>query len=332
MLVGKDGVLPLPWLRNALDQAALLPGHALLLFGGDGRGLLELVMSHAQATLCAHDEPAARPCGRCEECHLVQTHIHPDLHVLMPAALKATLKWQGGSDDEAHEKGTKPSQDIRIDEMRMAVDWGSRTVARARAKVMVVHPATRMNSITANALLKTLEEPPGLLKLILTARHPGDLLPTIASRCQHLHLPLPTRPEALAWLAAQGVVDAEVLLDAAGGEPVAARDMAAQGIDARAWRDLPARVKRGDAAALAGWSVVAGVDALSKLCHDSMCAAAGAEPRYFEVKVIPKGASWEALRQWSMELMALAAKADHPWQAALALDALVSRASRVWSP
>lgn len=328
--VGPDGVLPLPWLGATLRQAVAQQGHALLLHGGEGRGLLPLAMSLAQATLCSHDDAGARPCGRCDDCHYVQTHVHPDLHVLVPDALRLELEWPETAEFEGRERTSKPSKEIRIEGMRTAIDWGTRSVARARAKVMVVHPASSMNGITANSLLKTLEEPAGKLKLILTAAHRGDLLPTLVSRCQHVMLPLPLRDVALAWLTRQGVADADVMLNAAGGEPVAAQAMAAQGVDASLWRQLPERVRRGDAAALAGWSVAAAVDALGKLCHDAMCVAAGAPTRYFDAANVPSGAHWTSLRQWSLELARIARHADHPWQAPLAIDALVIQAARAW--
>ncbi len=329
MFVGPDGELPLPWLRPTLAMAAAQKGHAVLLHGGQGRGLLELAMTLAQRLLCSADVQE-RPCGRCAECHLIGTHIHPDLHVLMPAALKEAVAWQSAGDGDERERGTKPSQEIRIDDMRAAIDWGTRSVSRARLKVLVVHPASSMNAVTANALLKTLEEPAGQLQLILTASSPGDLLPTLASRCQHVRLPMPSPSESLHWLKLQGVADAQTLLQAAGGEPLAARDLAAAGVDAALWRGLPARIQRGDATVLAGWSVATAVDALFKLCHDAMCVAADAPTRYFEAATVPGGASWDALRLWSIELGQTARHAEHPWQAALAIEALVSRASRAW--
>jgi DNA polymerase III subunit delta' len=363
MLVGPDAKLPLPWLLEPLTQGLALRGHALLLHGGEGRGLMELAMTMAQALLCSHpasdkhrgaDSVPGVPCGTCGECHLVQLHTHPDLHLLMPAALRETVGWRADADDDTRDRSTKPSQDIRVDEVRAAIDWGTRSVARARLKVLVVHPATSMNNTTANALLKTLEEPPGLLRILLTARSPTELLPTIASRCQHLRVAAPPSEQAVAWLQAQGVADAATLLQAAGGEPLTARDMAAAGIDAESWSRIPAAVWRGDAGVFAGWSVALCVDALAKLCHDLMCVAAGGAPRYFSAAMLKpvkaagaamlagrdalvatgqpsaSSPSWEALRLWSIELLQMSRHADHPWQAPLAVDAMVSRGSRVW--
>lgn len=333
IVVGPDGQLPLPWLAEPLKHAVAQRGHALLLHGGEGRGLFELAMTTAQALLCAQPFDGWRPCGTCEDCHLVQTQVHPDLNVLVPAALRPGLGWRVDADDDegdAKESKAKPSQEIRIPELRAAIDWSTLSVARDRVKLLVIHPATRMNPITANALLKTLEEPPGKLQLVLTARSPRALLPTIASRCQHLRVAPPDRAAAMAWLEAQGVKDADVLLRAA-GEPLLARDLAAQGIDAAAWERLPAAVRRGDGSVFAGWPLPAVVDALCKLCHDAMCIGAGDEARYFDTKSVPRGASWPALRAWSIDLTTAASQSAHPWHALLAVDALVFRASRVWA-
>ncbi len=333
IVVGPDGQLPLPWLDEPLARAIGQRGHALLLHGGEGRGLFELAMTTAQALLCSQPVDGHRPCGTCTDCHLVQTQVHPDLNVLVPAAMRPVLGWRVAADDddgEGKETKAKPSQEIRIAELRAAIDWSTLSVARDRSKVLVIHPATRMNAITANALLKTLEEPPGKLRLVLTARSPRALLPTIASRCQHLRIAPPDRDTALAWLEAQGVNDADALLRAA-GEPLLARDLAVQGLDAATWQRVPAAVRRGDGSVFAGWPLPAVVDALCKLCHDAMCVGAGEPARYFDTKWVPGGASWTALRAWSIELSTAAGQSGHPWHALLAVDALVFRASRVWA-
>lgn len=331
-VVGPDGELPLPWLAEPLMQAAAQRGHALLLHGGEGRGLFELAMTIAQQRLCTRLGGSARPCGTCADCHLVQMQTHPDLYVLMPQALRPVLGWRAKTDDDEDDGGDakKLSQEIRVPEMRAAIDWSTLSVARDRGKVLVIHPATSMNAVTANALLKTLEEPPGALTLILTAGSPRALLPTIASRCQHLLLPAPRAEVSQTWLEAQGVEEASALLRAA-GEPLLARDFARLGIDAATWQRIPAAVRRADNSVFSGWPVPAVTEALCKLCHDTMCVVAGSAPRYFESKSVPADASWQALREWSIDLTLAMRQAEHPWHAQLAVDALVLRASRVWT-
>ena len=101
-----------------------------------------------------------------------------------------------------------------------------------RAKVILIHPAQAMNMIAANALLKTLEEPAGRLRLVLTAHDPEALLPTVRSRCQRLRLDAAAAAQALAWLADAGCRPARgVCSPPPGGQPLEALAMAADGID-----------------------------------------------------------------------------------------------------
>ncbi|HZE90255.1 MAG TPA: DNA polymerase III subunit delta', partial [Rhizobacter sp.] len=146
-------------LQNALRTQR---GHALLIHGPQGIGQFELALTLAQAWLC-ETEPTAQPCGVCASCRLVQARSHPDLLVLLPEALRESLGWDSGeegADAEAKASKAKPSKDIKVEAVRKAVGFAQSTSARGRAKVVLVHPAERMNAIAANTLLKTLEEPP----------------------------------------------------------------------------------------------------------------------------------------------------------------------------
>ena len=101
-MVGPDGALPLPWLAPVLAQAlGSGAAHALLLHGPEGVGQFELATTLAQAWLCEAAAGAPRPCGVCASCRLVQAHTHPDLLVLVPEALRSSLGWNSGDDDEA---------------------------------------------------------------------------------------------------------------------------------------------------------------------------------------------------------------------------------------
>ncbi|HSQ73079.1 MAG TPA: DNA polymerase III subunit delta', partial [Rubrivivax sp.] len=104
------------------------------------------------------------------------------------------------------------------------------------------------------------------------------------------------------------------------------------GIDAAAWSALPAALAHGRAAALAGWPVPQVVDALQKLCHDAMARAGGAPASYFPTERVPAAAAWDALASWSLELARVARHADHPWQEALMIDALVTQGRVALAP
>ena len=324
MVVGADGELPLPWLEAPLRAAlAGQRGHALLVHGAEGSGALPFALTLAQAWLCEHDA-GPRPCGRCGSCRLVQSRVHPDLVVLLPETLRRLHGWPLATDKAEGDDGKrKPSRQIRIDEVRMLIDWSTRTSGRGRGKVALLHPAEALNPQSANALLKTLEEPPAGTRLLLTCADPDLLLPTVRSRCQRLRLADPPAEEAAAWLQAQGVVEPQVLLAACAGRALDALALAQGGVDAQAWSALPARVARGQAEAFTGWPVPRALDVLHKLCHDALAIACGGSARYFPADRVPAGGSPSALLAWSGELGRVTRHQDHPWHEALLIEALV---------
>ena len=322
----------LPWLAAPLQRAlSTRRGHALLVHGPSGVGQFELSLLLATARLCESADVAvdARPCDRCASCRLVRARSHPDLMVLVPEALREGLGWSVGSEGEeggeSTRPGKKPSKDIRVEAVRAAIAFATTTSSRGRGKALVIHPAERMNDIAANAFLKTLEEPAGEAIFVLSTAAPDALLPTIRSRCQALALAVPAAGEAIEWLEAQGVKDARTLLVACGGQPQEVLAWAALGIDAAAWRGLPDRVARGEAAALHGLPLGFAVQALQKLCHDALALACGGAPRYFPPENLPAGAELAALLAWSRALSRLAGEAEHPWIADLGVESLVEQ-------
>ena len=339
-MVGSDGVLPLPWLAQTLNQALRTRrAHALLIHGPQGVGQFELALTLAQAWLCDGSDAAGdgpRPCGVCSSCRLVQASTHPDLLVVLPEILRESLGWSNDapSGDGAAEiiGKAKPSKEIKVDAVRAVVAFAQTTSARGRGKVVVMHPAERMNAIAANTLLKTLEEPAGDVRFVLSCAAPESLLPTIRSRCQALPLAAPPAQQALQWLAGKGVDRAEVLLCATGGQPLVALEWARQGVDAELWLRLPTLVARGDAAGLASWPLPRLVNALQKLCHDAMCISVGAMPRYFPALPSMQTAHRDAVMQWARSLTLAARHAEHPWNVGLMTESLVQQGRDALSP
>jgi DNA polymerase-3 subunit delta' len=323
----------LPWLVEPLRSTlATQNAHALLLHGPSGVGQFELALALAQAWLCEDLMIALpqRPCERCASCRLVQAHSHPDLLVLIPEAMRETLGWgsaagegEEGGEEKANKK--KPSKEIRVEAIRAAIVFATTTSARGRGKVVVVHPAERMNGVAANAFLKTLEEPAGDARFVLCSAAPDALLPTIRSRCQAVALVVPPQQQAVAWLAGQGVAEPAVLLAACGGQVQEVLGLGALGIDAAAWRALPVRVARGEAGALGAWPLPLVVEALQKVCHDAASISCGAAPRYFPQGSVAAGASLPALLHWAGELKRVARHADHPWSVDLSVESLVAQ-------
>ena len=336
-MVGLDAALPLPWLQEPLARALAMRSHALLLQGPQGVGQFELALTLAQAWLCeaiGQGSEAARPCGHCASCRLVRAHSHPDLQVLIPEALRETLGWNAAEGDEepgAEKVGkAKPSKEIKVDAVRAVVAFAQTSSARGRCKVALLHPAERMNAIAANALLKTLEEPAGDARFVLSCSAPQALLPTIRSRCQVMALVVPALAQALPWLASRGIDEPQVMLAACGGQPLEVLEWSALGVDAGAWTALPANVAQNRPAPFVNWPLPRLIDALQKLCHDMLCRASGMPPRFFPAESLPRVAPGvDALTGWAGCLAQRVRRAEHPWNVGLAVEALVQEAARV---
>lgn len=311
--------------RALLEQR----GHAWLLHGPSGLGQFSLAMELARAWLC--DAPNADgACGACTSCHAIDVHAHADLTVLMPETDMLERGWplSEKAQSDIDDKKRKPSREIRVDAMRATVEFAQRTSARGRAKVVVVYPAEQMNAIAANALLKTLEEPPGDTRFVLATEAAHALLPTIRSRCMAHALQWPQQGEVLAWMQLEGVSEAaaEPLLRAAGGRPDDALQLARAGAEPQAWAQFPRAMQRGDARAMEGWAPADAIAALQKLCHDLQLKAVGANPRYFQAADLPAAPGHLPLARWGKDLAQAARTADHPFNASLLLEALVAQA------
>lgn len=193
-------------LEESLVQKRL--PHALLLSGADGIGKERFARAFAARLLC-HVPRDGVACGQCKSCSLLAAGTHPDLMWLTPLT---------------DEKTGKTAKAIRVDQVRELVGFAEKSAQMGGWRVVVVTPAHLLNVQAANALLKTLEEPGRETVLMLLTSQPLSLAPTLRSRCQQRHMPIPTDTEALAWLAPQ-VGDegkARLLLALSRGAPLAA--------------------------------------------------------------------------------------------------------------
>jgi len=216
------------WLLRAraqlgnLMQATTSP---ILVHGHQPKGLYELVGQHLAELLC--EAPTGnKPCLQCPGCHMRVAGNHPDLRYLMPQAAALEL----GFNVEV-KTGVKPSQDIRIDDVRDLQNYFNTASSRGASRYVVVYPFDNMNANTANALLKTLEEPANGLRFVLVGSRVDKLLPTIRSRCQELTMPMPAISECLAWLETQGVQQPDVALGVAMNDPFEALSLAQTAAD-----------------------------------------------------------------------------------------------------
>ena len=321
----------LPWLQAPLaDALARARSHALLVQGPAGVGQLELAVKLAQSWLCEARAGAEPACGHCASCKLFASGTHPDFQLLLPEALEAPARESLGlpfEEPDAPKAGkAKPSREIKVEAVRNLLAFAQATSARGRAKVAVIFPAEALNGVAANALLKTLEEPSGVLRFALASHDSAALLPTIRSRCQPLPLPLPDRAAALAWLQSKGVAEAAGLLDATGGRPQQALEWFNAGLTDAAWQAMPKRVARGEVAALSDWAPPRVIDALQRLCHDLVRRAHGQPGQFFAPASLPTPRRAGPLLGWEAELRRAARHADHPLNAGLWIEALVAQA------
>ena len=206
-----------PWLNGIADEMlsrrARWP-HALLLGGRQGLGKRALALHWARALLCEAPQADGDACGKCPSCRLVVGSNHPDLRLIEPVVY----------DEEGNAERT---DGIGVDRIRDLTAFAQLSSHRRIAKVALVVPAEALNAAAANALLKTLEEPPPGTFLILVSHQPGRLPATIISRCRRLPVAEPESEAAAAWLAGQGIGDPRAALARAGGAPLLALALSA---------------------------------------------------------------------------------------------------------
>ncbi len=217
-----------PWQEAAwsrLQQMRERLPHAILFHGPQGVGKADFLETFAQALLCENVRPDGHACGSCASCGWFQQNNHPDYRRVRPEAFEDELPVEGeeGAEPAGKSKSTKaPSKEIKIEQIRSLADFMNISTHRQGLRVVVLYPAEALNMPASNALLKTLEEPPPGTVFLLASNSLDRLLPTILSRCRKFALPMPGHDEALAWLQAQGVQDADSWLREQGGAPLAA--------------------------------------------------------------------------------------------------------------
>lgn len=210
-----------PWLESAekafVEQfnSGRLP-HALLLSGPSECGKTELGKRFLAAALCLENRYPA--CGRCRSCQLLASGAHPDGFVL--------------TFEENPKKAGELRKELVIDQVRKLTETLFLTTTISQRKAALVYPVEAMNKHTVNALLKTLEEPPGETVLLLVSHAPDRLPATIRSRCQHLYVRLPDKQAALEWLMQNAGCDEQQgieALRASAGSPLQAKRLLSDG-------------------------------------------------------------------------------------------------------
>lgn len=329
------------WLQNRERFA-----HAWLIHGLTGIGKLDFALAAAASLLCESPQHGMA-CGQCAACAWIVSGSHPDLRRIRPDAValeEGTAAAEPAEDLDAAGGTAKraPSKEIRIDQIRGLESWFNTATHRGGWRVAVLYPAQALNTISANALLKVLEEPPEHTVFLIVADAPDRLLPTLVSRCRRLPLPAPSADQSLQWLQEQGVASAGEWLAAAGGAPLAAlrlgkeRDRAcpawlfplleplAQGVAP----DIGALTDTLEKVAASEW-----IDALQRMVVDLMLSQAGADTRYFPalrqlLGQIATRADAARIADFAHWLTRERALASHPLNPKLLLHATLQRVAQ----
>ncbi|WP_261857984.1 DNA polymerase III subunit delta' [Photobacterium sanguinicancri] len=154
--------------------------HAILLTAAKGSGRAVLAKHLAQTVLCLNG--GNEPCGLCHACQLFDAQTHPDFHWIKP-----------------EQEGKQISVDVVRKCNRLAVE----TSQLGGRRVIFIESADALGEAGANAILKTLEEPPQNCQFILTSQSLDSLLPTIVSRCNKWRLSVPDEAQAKRWVEQQ---------------------------------------------------------------------------------------------------------------------------------
>ncbi len=205
---------PFPAVIGQIEQRQLMAriistgrlAHAYLFVGPEGSGKRTLAIEMARVLNCPKGVETSLGGCDCHSCTSMMKWRHPNLWTIFPLpALKLGEKEEGKASDEVHNLllsqlaidaytplRYERTGKILIDHVREARKKVSFAQGLSGIRVLFIHPADAMNEQSSNALLKLLEEPPEKCLLILTTESTRDVLPTILSRCQQVHLtPLP---------------------------------------------------------------------------------------------------------------------------------------------
>lgn len=196
---------PIELLRRMLREDRL--HHGLIFEGPEQVGKATAARALAAALVCRAATP---PCGDCDGCRMVAGGTHPDVWNvgLLPKGVTDPLAPPPESPDDARKL-------IVVDQIRKLRELAAFGPRLGPRRVFVIDPADAMNAASQNALLKTLEEPPGSAVLILVASRPHLLLPTVRSRSFRLGFSAVPTGELAGWLESRGHDPAEARARAA---------------------------------------------------------------------------------------------------------------------
>lgn len=175
-----------PWLNQAYRQLISMykegrGHHALLLQASEGMGAEALSYGLSRWLMCQNKQ-GLKSCNECHSCHLMLAQTHPDWHILQCEKGKAS---------------------IGIETVRKITEKLEHHAQQGGSRVVWIKETQALTEAAANALLKTLEEPPKNTYFLLDCQQPEALLATLRSRCFHYHLAAPAINHAGHWLQQQ---------------------------------------------------------------------------------------------------------------------------------
>lgn len=268
--------------------------HCLIFEGPQGVGkadsarwLAMLVNCQGPAELLG---PRTAPCGACWACRNIARGQHPDVIEL-------------GLDPD------KVTPIISVEQARELLGKLTLHPFNALQRFVIVDPADALTVEAANALLKTLEEPPTRTVFVLVSARPTDLLPTVRSRSQRVRFGPVALDRVVAWLEAQGIEGAEDLALLAEGCPARARALAEGGL--LAWREDRDRLLEaldGGVPDRLAWAEAHGkgdrdevhetvdraLDALGRLLRDALVRSAGGQAPLYNADRVEVVEDWAA--------------------------------------
>jgi len=221
--------------QRVLFQRSLTQGrlsHAYIFAGPGGIGKQEFARLLAMSVFCrSHDLNELSVCGECRACRSMLADTWPDFHrIAVPSGKREILIGQMAGE------GDKRGREGLCYELSMTPQVSDRRVA-------LIDDAHRMTTEAANALLKTLEEPPAQTLILLMTDSPETLLPTIRSRCQHVRFFPLSDDDVKGILMRDELVESESAADAVAGLCEGSLETAGQLLDSnlRLLRDTVSR-------------------------------------------------------------------------------------------
>jgi len=218
--------------------------HAFLFHGPEGVGKGLVARLFAVSLVCTEPAGDATGCGSCAACRKAAHGNHPDVLVVsrLPKKEKrADAGLEDGDDDDGEDASASKGGELRpfivVQQIRELNHHAAYAPREGRRRVFLVEPADRMNAESQNALLKTLEEPPGQAVIVLVASRPHVLLPTVRSRCFQIGFGAMSPDELALGLVERGLPPQEARTRAALAEGRPGRALSL---------DLPALARRRD--------------------------------------------------------------------------------------